>query len=67
MIDERPKLPAFDTFASFDANHIRTGRARKPRWAINPLRDEARASAEAARFSSLEGELCTGLGRRKPE
>jgi hypothetical protein len=31
------------------------------------LRDEARASAEAARFSSLEAELYAGLGRKKPE
>lgn len=43
-----------------------TGR-RKSRWVINPLRAAAHASAEAARFSSLEAELCAGIGRRKPE
>jgi hypothetical protein len=55
-----------DNFASFDADPRRSGR-RKARWAINPLRDGARASAEAARFSSLEAELMQGLGRRKPD
>ena len=66
MPDERPPRPRLtDSFASFDTDPRRSGR-RKPRWAINHLRAEATATAEAARFSSLGAELYAGLGR-KPE
>jgi hypothetical protein len=66
MPDQPPRKPRLpDNFAAFDTDPRRSAR-RKPRWSINPLRDGARASAEAARFSSLEAELLAGLGR-KPE
>ena len=66
MTDERPKLPALG-FAGFENSSAAAGRrSRKARWSINPLRDEASASAAATRFSHLEGELRQGLGR-KPE
>jgi hypothetical protein len=58
---EKPRLP--ESFAAFDADPHRSGR-RKSRWAINPLRDGARASVESARFSSLEAEMMRGLGRK---
>ena len=67
MPDRPPKTRLPDNFASFDIDPRRPSGRRKPRWAINPLRAEANASAEAARFSSLEEQLCAGLGRRKPE
>jgi hypothetical protein len=55
-------------FAGFENSAAAAGRSRrKPRWAISPLRAEASASAEAARFSNLEAELRQGLGRKKPE
>jgi hypothetical protein len=49
MHDERPRrLPPLG-FAGFEASSAAAGRRRrKSRWAINPLRDGARASAEAA-------------------
>jgi hypothetical protein len=61
MPDKPPKTRLPDNFASFEASG--TGR-RKTRWAINPLRAAARASAEAARFSNLEAELMQGIGRK---
>jgi hypothetical protein len=62
-----PKLPAIG-WAGFEKSPAAAGHGRrKSRWAINPLRDGARASAESARFSSLEAELLQGLGRRKEE
>jgi hypothetical protein len=67
MPDQPQKLPAIG-WAGFEDSPAAAGRScRKARWAINPLRAEGRASAEAARFTSLEGELMQGLGRRKPE
>jgi hypothetical protein len=64
MPDEPPKMPALG-FAGFENSAGATGRSRrKSRWAINPLRAEASATAEAARFSNLEGELMQSLGRK---
>jgi hypothetical protein len=61
---KKTRLP--DNFAAFDTDPRRSGR-RRSRWAINPLRDGARASAESARFSNLEAELMQGLGRKPTE
>ena len=64
MPDDRPRkqrLP--DNFAAFDTDPRRSGR-RNPRWPINPLRAEASASAEAARFANIEAELMRGIGRK---
>jgi hypothetical protein len=67
MPDKPRKLPALG-FAGFEDSSAAAGHSRrKGRWAINPLRAEARASAEGGRLAGLEGELLQGLGRRKPE
>jgi hypothetical protein len=66
MPDKPRKLPRLG-FAGFEDSSAAGGTGRrKSRWAINPLRAEARASAEGARLATLEGELMQGLGR-KPE
>ena len=64
MANEPPKTRPPDNFASFAAaGHTQPGR-RKSRWAINPLRAEASAGAEAARFANIEAELMRGIGRK---
>jgi hypothetical protein len=64
MPDKPPKARLPDNFASFEASARGHGTRRKARWALSPLRDVARASAESARFSNLEGELRACLGRK---
>jgi hypothetical protein len=67
MPDQPRKLPAIGWAGFEDSSSARGSSRRKSRWSVNPLRDGARVSAEAARFSSLESELMQGLGRKKPE
>jgi hypothetical protein len=67
VTDERPRLPRLDNFASFEAVPGAGRPRRRAMWSIHPLRAETLASAEAARFTSIEAELLAGLGRRKPE
>jgi hypothetical protein len=60
------KLPALG-WAGFEASSSAAGTGRrKSRWPLNPMRAEASASAEAARFSNLAAAITRGLGR-KPE
>jgi hypothetical protein len=64
MPDKPPKLPPLG-FAGFEASSAAAGTGRrKSRWAINPLRDEATATAEAARLSNLEVGVYAGIGRK---
>ena len=66
MPDKPRKLPALG-FAGFENSSAAAGHGRRrTRWAINPMRAEAHASAEGGRLAALEGELMQGLGR-KPE
>jgi hypothetical protein len=66
MTDKPRKLPRLG-FAGFEDSSAAAGTGRrKPRWAINPLRDGARASAEGARLASLADGIARGIGR-KPE
>jgi hypothetical protein len=62
--DKSPKLPPLG-FVGFEAS-AGIGR-RKSRWPLNPMRAEASASAEAARFSNLEADLMQGIGRKPAE
>jgi hypothetical protein len=65
MPEELPRKPRLtDDFAAFDIDPRRSSR-RKPGWSINPLRAEARASAEAAGLSSLAAAITRGLGRKR--
>jgi hypothetical protein len=65
MPDKPPKARLPDTFASFGIAALGQGTRRKARWAINPMRAEAHASAEGARLASIEAEMMQGLGRKR--
>lgn len=67
MPDHNPaKLPALG-FGGFENSPAAAGPGRrKARWSINPLRDEARASAVDARLASIADGIARGIGR-KPE